>query len=73
MDLNALPMKIIGVITLLVLVTKVCIDAGIKIIEEIEKLQEVWRRFREGRKRDREEGEPESPGPVPQGEEESRP
>ncbi|MGQ4376262.1 hypothetical protein ACN6K9_006516 [Streptomyces sp. SAS_267] len=72
-DLNALATAVISAIGLLVLLTKVCTDAGIKIIEEIEKLREAWRRFWEGRKQDRQEDEPESPGPVPQEEEESRP
>ncbi|CAL9511116.1 hypothetical protein SUDANB32_03626 [Streptomyces sp. enrichment culture] len=48
MDLEPLVLWIVGIVTLVVLLVKALTDAGIKTLEELEKLREAWRRFREG-------------------------
>ncbi|MFF8478411.1 hypothetical protein [Streptomyces sp. NPDC015414] len=47
MNLETLTLAIIGVISLLVLLVVKLTDAAIKILSELEKLREAWRRFRQ--------------------------
>ncbi|MDN3245703.1 hypothetical protein [Streptomyces sp. ZSW22] len=47
MDLNTLTLTIMGFIGLLVLLVMAFTDAAIKILGELKKLREAWRRFRE--------------------------
>ncbi|MFC3572916.1 hypothetical protein ACFOZ0_06420 [Streptomyces yaanensis] len=59
-DLDTLMLTIIGIIGLLVLVVMVFTDAAIKILGELQKLREAWRRFREEGDEDDEVSEEES-------------
>ncbi|MEU4042579.1 hypothetical protein ACK389_05535 [Streptomyces antibioticus] len=54
-DFNALTVTIISIIGLLVLLVGVFTDAAIKILNELEKLREAWRRFRQEQEQEQEQ------------------